>query len=50
MSLIIIAFKTAPIPSPDKKARDEAFDEQIRKKTMGKIFQQRTSRREMFFL
>ena len=42
MSLIIIAFKTAPTPSPDRKAKDEALDEQIRKKTMGKIFRERT--------
>lgn len=36
MSLIIIAFKTAPTPNPEWKARDEALDEQIRKKTIGK--------------
>ncbi|CAF3729160.1 unnamed protein product [Rotaria socialis] len=33
MSLIIIAFKNAPIPSPECKAKDEALDNEIRKKT-----------------
>jgi hypothetical protein len=36
MSLIIIAFKNAPIPSPESKAKDEALDNEIRKKTIGK--------------
>ena len=36
MSLIIIAFKTAPVPNPEWKAKDEALDNEIRKKTMGK--------------
>lgn len=35
MSIVIIAFKTAPTPSADFKARDEALDNEIRKKTMG---------------
>ena len=36
MSLIIIAFKTAPVPDPEWKAKDETLDNEIRKKTMGK--------------
>jgi hypothetical protein len=36
MSLIIIAFKTAPTPNPEWKAKDEALDSEIRKKTIGK--------------
>lgn len=36
MSLIIIAFKTAPLPNPEWKAKDEALDNEIRKKTIGK--------------
>ena len=35
MSLIIIAFKNAPTPSPECKAKDEALDNEIRKKTIG---------------
>ena len=35
MSLIIIAFKNAPQPTPEWKARDEALDNEIRKKTIG---------------
>jgi hypothetical protein len=38
MSLIIIAFKTAPLPNPEWKAKDEALDNEIRKKTTGKNF------------
>jgi hypothetical protein len=38
MSLIIIAFKHAPIPNSEWKAKDEALDNEIRKKTMGKYF------------
>ncbi|CAF0736268.1 unnamed protein product [Adineta ricciae] len=33
MSIIIIAFKNAPTPTADGKARDEAIDNEIRKKT-----------------
>jgi hypothetical protein len=36
MSLVIIAFKNAPIPNPEWKAKDEALDNEIRKKTIGK--------------
>ncbi len=36
MSLIIIAFKNAPIPIPELKAKDEALDNEIKKKTIGK--------------
>lgn len=36
MSLIIIAFKNAPIPNAEWKAKDEALDNEIRKKTTGK--------------
>jgi hypothetical protein len=36
MSLVIIAFKNAPTPSPESKAKDEALDNEIRKKTIGK--------------
>ncbi len=36
MSLIIIAFKQAPMPNPEWKAKDEALDNEIRKKTIGK--------------
>jgi hypothetical protein len=36
MSLIIVAFKNAPKPNPEWKAKDEALDKEIRKKTMGK--------------
>jgi hypothetical protein len=36
MSIIIIAFKTAPTPNPEWKAKDEALDSEIRKKTIGK--------------
>jgi len=36
MSLIIIAFKNAPIPIPEWKAKDEALDNEIKKKTIGK--------------
>jgi protein phosphatase 1B len=36
MSLIIIAFKNAPLPNPEWKAKDEALDNEIRKKTIGK--------------
>ncbi len=35
MSLIIIAFKDAPKPSPEWKARDDALNNEIRKKTIG---------------
>jgi hypothetical protein len=38
MSLIIIAFKTAPVPNPEWKAKDEALDNEIKKKTIGKNF------------
>ncbi|CAF4092983.1 unnamed protein product [Rotaria magnacalcarata] len=34
MSLIIIAFKNAPTPSSECKAKDEALDNEIRKKTI----------------
>ncbi|CAF1117109.1 unnamed protein product [Rotaria sordida] len=34
MSLVIIAFKNAPIPSQEWKAKDEALDNEIRKKTI----------------
>jgi len=37
MSLIIIAFKNAPVPNPEWKAKDEALDNEIRKKTIGMI-------------
>jgi hypothetical protein len=36
MSLVIIAFKNAPVPNPEWKAKDEALDNEIRKKTIGK--------------
>ena len=35
MSLIIIAFKNAPVPNPDWKAKDEILNNEIRKKTSG---------------
>ena len=35
MSLIIIAFKNAPVPSPEHKAKDETLDNEIRKRTTG---------------
>lgn len=35
MSLAIIAFKNAPTPNPECKAKDEALDNEIRKKTIG---------------
>jgi hypothetical protein len=35
MSLIIIAFKNAPTPNPEMKAKDEALDNEIKKKTIG---------------
>jgi len=38
MSLIIIAFKNAPIPTPEWKAKDEALDNEIKKKTIGRKF------------
>jgi len=38
MSLIIIAFKNAPTPTPEWKAKDEALDNEIRKKTIGRKF------------
>jgi len=38
MSLIIIAFKTAPTPNPEWKAKDETLDNEIRKKTIGRNF------------
>jgi len=31
---VIIAFKNAPTPSPEWKAKDEALDNEIRKKTL----------------
>ncbi|CAF2805081.1 unnamed protein product [Rotaria sp. Silwood2] len=34
MSLVIIAFKNAPTPTPEYKAKDEALDNEIRKKTI----------------
>ncbi|CAF0906558.1 unnamed protein product [Rotaria sp. Silwood1] len=34
MSLIIIALKNAPIPTPEWKAKDEALNNEIRKKTI----------------
>ncbi|CAF2439625.1 unnamed protein product [Rotaria sp. Silwood2] len=34
MSLIIIAFKGAPIPSPEWKTKDETLNNEIRKKTL----------------
>lgn len=37
MSLVIIAFKNAPVPNPDLKAKDDALNNEIRKKTIGKI-------------
>ena len=37
MSLVIIAFKNAPVPNPELKAKDEALNNEIRKKTIGKI-------------
>jgi hypothetical protein len=36
MSLIIIAFKTAPVPNPEWKTKDEVLDNEIRKKTIGR--------------
>jgi len=36
MSLVIIAFKNAPTPTPECKAKDEALDNEIRKKTIGR--------------
>jgi hypothetical protein len=36
MSLVIIAFKNAPTPNPEWKAKDEALDNEIRKKTIGR--------------
>jgi hypothetical protein len=36
MSLILIAFKTAPMPNAECRAKDEALDDEIRKKTIGK--------------
>ena len=36
MSLVIVAFKTAPTPTPEWKAKDEALDKEIRNKTIGK--------------
>jgi hypothetical protein len=38
MSIIIIAFKNAPIPNPEWKAKDEILDNEIRKKTIGRKF------------
>ena len=35
MSLVIIAFKNAPMPTAESKAKDEALDNEIRKKTIG---------------
>jgi hypothetical protein len=35
MSVVIIIFKNAPIPSPELKAKDEALNSEIRKKTIG---------------
>ena len=40
MSIVIIAFKTAPVPNPEWKAKDEALDSEIRKKTIGKKMKQ----------
>jgi len=34
MSLVIVAFKNAPTPNPEWKAKDEALDNEIRKKTI----------------
>jgi len=34
MSLVIIAFKNAPVPNPELKAKDEALNNEIRKKTI----------------
>lgn len=36
MSLVIIAFPNAPMPTAEWKAKDEALDNEIRKKTIGK--------------
>ena len=36
MSLVIVAFKNAPTPTPEWKAKDEALDKEIRNKTIGK--------------
>ena len=36
MSLVIVALKNAPTPSAEWKAKDEALDNEIRKKTIGK--------------
>ena len=39
MSLIIVAFKSAPLPTVEWKNKDEMLDNEIRKKTTGsKIF------------
>lgn len=35
MSLIIIAFNNAPVPSPEWQAKDEALNNEIRNKTTG---------------
>lgn len=35
MSLVIIAFKNAPTPTPECKAKDDALNNEIRKKTAG---------------
>ena len=35
MSLIIIAFKTAPVPTPEWKEKDETLNIEIKKKTIG---------------
>ena len=35
MSLIIIALPAAPLPDPESKAKDEALDNEIRRKTTG---------------
>jgi hypothetical protein len=35
MSIVIIAFKNAPTPTVEWKAKDEGLDNEIRKKTTG---------------
>jgi hypothetical protein len=37
MSLIIVAFKSAPMPTAASKDKDDRLNEEIRKKTIGKF-------------
>jgi hypothetical protein len=37
MSLVIITFPSAPTPNDELKAKDEALDNEIRKKTIGRL-------------